>query len=366
MKKVSFIILLTLILIIIIKYFSSDYYINYKMNEYDISINYNDSRFYIEINNGKTYNFDIYKSRGLKKLKIENIKEIKTDDYECIYPIIKGTSTYPLCYKEDEYINYNLIDDTEINKYKTTYEDNLSNELSYNKNLSKNEYIYIWNYKGFYKYNAEKEETIEMFKRDNYDASLITLMDDYLFIPDYNNEHYFKNIYIMDASTSKITLIENKKYEIYYDAYTVGNIGNKVYLYDIKNSNLYMINVRKKTIELVADESSGYIKYVDGKKISAKKSEYKNKEVSYIEKEYSYYKYEIISNSIYKIYNENELLKEKIFEGNNLKIIKEYKNNLYFLSEDILYKYDGVNIIKILNYFEFNFNTNNNVFIYNE
>ena len=50
MNKKLIIFLLCYIFIIIFKYFISDYTVNYKLNNYEVSIKYRDKRYYVEIN----------------------------------------------------------------------------------------------------------------------------------------------------------------------------------------------------------------------------------------------------------------------------------------------------------------------------
>ena len=99
MNKKLIIFLLCYIFIIIFKYFISDYTVNYKLNNYEVSIKYRDKRYYVEINKDYKYNFDIYKKRNSNRKIISDIKVIKDDNFECIVPIIDGLNTNPLCYR---------------------------------------------------------------------------------------------------------------------------------------------------------------------------------------------------------------------------------------------------------------------------
>ena len=360
MKKSISIIFLVLLVIVLIKYFSSNYEINYKLDGYNIKTIYKNKRYYISIDD--KFNFDIYKKRSLKKLKIRKIEAIESEDLKCIYPIIKNINTYPLCYLNDEYIDYNLIDNELLSKYKKEYDNVSDGNFYFNKNLNKNEYIYLWNYKGFYKMNKDVLETIDLFKEGKYDNSLMYQFNNKILLPNYNEEYIFKNLYLVNTLNGKYSLI-NSDYEISYNSYIVGNIKNKVYLFDQKELKLYEINTKKLTVNLVGSDEIGYFKYEGNKKVPAKVSEYKNKEIKYISKDISNYKYEIIEDALYKTFNESEL-KLKIYEGKNIKIISEYNNILYFVSEDKLYRYDANNLYKIFNYFELNFNNNNIIYIY--
>ncbi len=362
MKKNIFMVFLLLIIVIFIKYFLSGYIIEYELKNYNVEISYSEKKFYVEIDN--KYNFEIYKSRSLSKLKITDIKEIKGENFNCIYPVIKDVTTYPLCHLNDEYIDYNLIDSPLLDKYKTKQNNYESNDtFSYNKNLNKNEYILLWNYKGFYEMNFSNQKSINIFKEDKYDNSLMYMLDNKILFPNYDQEYIFNDFYILNFLTSKYKKIETK-FEISYNSYIVGNIKNKIYLYDLKNYNLYEINLNTLKVKLICSEDLGYFKYENNKKVEIKRKEYDDKKILYSNEIYNV-NYIIKENTIYKIFNSNKLLKEKIFVGENIKIISQYQNNLYFISNDIFYKYNPLNgIEQVFNYFELNFNNNDVIYLY--
>lgn len=360
MKKYLFIIFMFLIVIIIIKYFSMDYTLNYNIDNHEIKIINKNKRNYIEIDN--KYNFDIYDN---KKLKIKNIELIEDNNLICIVPKIKNIKSFPLCYQDEKYTDFMLIDNKILSKYKSKEQESANINFSYNYNLNNKEHILLWNYKGFYKMNGDEFYSIDLFEEGKYDNSLMYLVNDKLLIPNYEQDHMFKSFYLLNIINGKSKIIESK-YEISYDSYIVGNIKNKVYLYDNKNFNLYEINIKIKKVKLVGSEELGYFKYVDGKKVLSKKSEYKNKAINYNKKVFSNYEYIIENNSLFKIINDNKEIKKLIFLGQNIKIISEYKDILYFISEDAFYKYDDKEgSIKIFNYFELKFNNNNIIYIFN-
>ena len=135
MKKSIGIIFLILLVLVLIKYFSSNYEINYKLDGYNVKTIYKNKRYYISIND--KYDFDIYKKRGMSKLKIKKIETIESEDLKCVYPVIKNVDTHPLCYLKDEYIDYNLIDDELLSKYKKEFDSVSEGNFYFNKNLSK-------------------------------------------------------------------------------------------------------------------------------------------------------------------------------------------------------------------------------------
>ena len=362
MKKKIFIIFLFLVLLVTIKYFSSNYKITYTLDNYKIVTTYKNNRFYINIDN--KYSFDIYKKRGVSKFKIKSIKTIESDNLKCIYPVIKGIKTTPLCYYKDEYIDYKLIDDEVLNEYKSEIKDDSNGNFYFNNNLTNKEHVYLWNYKGFYKMNDEVLKTIDLFNEGKYDNSLMYKLDNKIILPDYNQEYEFNKFYVINMANNKVSIIQTK-YQISYNSYIVGNIDKNIYLFDIKGLELYEIDLKRLNIRLIGSEELGYYKYENGNKISVTSNEYKNRSIVYEKEKNSNYNYEIIDNKLYMNHLEDNL-RMKIFDGNNIKIIDEYKNNLYFTSEDKFYKYNPYELIKIFNYFELNFNENNIIYVYNQ
>ena len=107
------------IILVIIKYYIADYSIEYKINNYDVKTIYKDKRLYYEIKKGnEIFNFEIFTKRKLSKTKINKIKEIKNDTISCIYPTINDFETYPLCYENGIYKDYNLIESDLLLEYK--------------------------------------------------------------------------------------------------------------------------------------------------------------------------------------------------------------------------------------------------------
>lgn len=362
MRKKLFIIFLIIIFVVFLKYLTSNYKIIYYVDNHKVTSTYKDKRYYINIDD--KYSFDIYKKRSLSKLKIKNIKEIKTDDFMCLYPIINNVKTNPICSNKEGNIDYNLIKSELLDIYKPNVDDKSEGNFYFNNNLNKKENIYLWNYKGFYKMNGDKLEILDLFNEGKYDNSLMYQIDNSILFPDYNQEYYFKKMYLVNMVSGKSSTIESK-IDISYNSYVVGINNNRVYIFDQKELNLYEINLNKLEIKLVGSTDLGYFKYIENKKVEAKVSEYKNKEIVYKSDIKSNYKYEIVDNSIYKTYLDDNT-KLKIFEGNDIKIISEYKNILYFASEDKLYKYNENGIYKIFNYFELKFNQNKIIYIYNQ
>ena len=68
MKKSTLISIFIAVILLFIKYYTSDYNIEYTVDKYDVITRYKDNRLYYEIKNeNEIYNFDIYMKRNLSK-----------------------------------------------------------------------------------------------------------------------------------------------------------------------------------------------------------------------------------------------------------------------------------------------------------
>ena len=351
------------IVIIVVKYYFSSYDIQYNINKHTIKEVYKNDRIYFEIDN--KYNFDVYMNRKIKKILISSIDSIVGEDFSCIYPKSKYIDTYPLCIKDNTQIDYNLIDSELLVRYKeesVDVEKGESNFIYYN-NLNNATYIALWNYKGYIIMNGSSYKNVEMFKNDRYDNSLSYMKDNTIYMPDYDEEHEFSKLITLDLVTRKRNVIY-LDYKIDYDSYIVGSIKNNLYIFDNKYSILYEINIKKEKINIKASNEIGYYKYVNGKFITCSKSEYKVDKIKFDTHESNYnYKYD---NHLYKTYLDNRNIKTKIHDK-NVSIVGEYRNELYYIDEDYLYRYTPKSgSEKVLYFFELNFNKSNTIFVYNK
>ncbi len=366
MRKLLLYFILICLIIIIVKFRFSNYEINYKLNNYVIKTVYKNSRFYHEIKyDGKTYNFDIYDSRGFKYTKISNIKEINKEDIKCLYPTIKDTKTYPLCYKGEEYIDYNLLDIPELEEYKEE-KVNVSKpekDFVYYNNLSEDEYIALWNYKGYIVMNKESYQMKDIFKKDKYDNTLAYLLNDNIYMANNDEEHEFTSLIVLNLETLNTSKIE-LNYNIDFDSYIVGHVKNNIYLFDNKYSILYEINTKNNKVEIIGNNEKGYVKYQDGQFVNCSKTEYKIDKIKY-NSNISNYVYNA-SKGMYKTIKENKTLKQKIY-NDKFDLISEKDNSIYYLHKDYLYKYSPYyGSMKVFYNFELSFNRENTIFVYNK
>lgn len=364
MKKKLLIFIFACIIIILIKYGFSNYNISYKVKSYEVVELYKNKRFYFEIsNNNKVYNFDMYSKRKFTKTRISKIIEINDDSFNCIYPVIKGLNTYPLCYVGNEYTDFNLINSDKLDKYKTKKKtsDKTDKDFDFYNNLNSNEYVALWTYKGYTIMNSKTYKNIDLFKNDRYDNSLAYLIDNNIYMANYDQKYEYNeligfNIINGDKKVYKLG------YDIDYDSYIVGHIKNSIYIFDSKHSVLYDFNIKKEKTTIIGNNEIGYVKYENGKFVSCSKSEYKVDKIKYNNTS-SLYNY-TVNGGLYKNYVSNDKVLQKI-NKNNVTIIKEYKNSLYYIFEDDFYKYNpSSGEDKIFYNYELTFNSNNTIFIY--
>ncbi len=365
MKKRFIIFISIFIIIILVKYLFSNYEIKYKINGYDIYTKYEGNRLYFEVKKDAIYNFDFYMKRKLNKTIISDIKELEIEGFNCIIPVIKNIQTYPLCHDntKNELIDYNLINDDKLDQYKRINKniEKPNKDFIYYNNLASNEYAALWTYKGYIIMNGKEYKNIELFKKDRYDNDLAHLINDTIYMPNYDQEHEFNELLSLNLTTQKNNKIKLDK-TIDYDSYVVGNIKNKLYIYDNKASILYEINIRNGEVKIKSSAEKGYVKYENGKFISCSKSEYKVNKIT-INHDSSNYIYET-DDVTYKMFKENKDLKTLINDKKIVKIL-ELNNKLYYIEDNNLYIYspdNGMN--KIFYDYELSFNNSKAVFIY--
>ena len=136
-----------------------------------------------------------------------------------------------------------------------------------------------------------------------------------------------------------------------------------MYIFDNKNNKLYEINYKKGNVKLIGDEIKGFFKYEKNRKIKVDITEYTKNKITFFKEEEQ--KHLNISNN-YLSYDLNKDLKTKYFYDDKITIVDNYNENIYFLYKDNLYRYNNNGYSLFAHYFEFNFNKNTLVFVYNK
>ena len=261
--------------------------------------------------------------------------------------------TYPLCYSKEteEYVDYNLIEDETLvdYQYKSNLDSKPEKDFEYYNLLKDNEYMALWTYKGYIIMNGKSYKNVNVFKKDRYDNTLSYIIDNEIYMPNYDEEHEYSKLIKLNLETHKI------------DSYIVGNIKNKLYIFDNKNSVLYELNLKNSKLTVIGSAEKGFTKYKDGEWVTCSKTEYKINKFKIKESNYTY---KIDNNILLKQINENNNITTKI--SNNISnIIYEYQDDIYYIFENNLYLYNpskGNN--KVFYNYELNFNKDNTIFMY--
>lgn len=333
-----------------------DYDYLYKVDDYTVNESY-----YKEYG---TYFFEIEKSDIVSvfhdsleyhpnHMLVDSVKEI---DKNCILVNYASEYEIKLCNEDgvqvsDKYLNGNKVsDDTPI------VDANQLKIYNYNKGS-----IAIWNYKGFDLY-YEKGKSSLNFNKDILNTELITQYKKYLYIPNYNQEYYFNELYVLDMSNGKYDIIKFEEYELSFDSRVLGIVGNKIYYLDVKEKKEYSYDIKTQELELIGSEIMK-AQYYDSqfKEISITKLINNNEKFKNID----FLDYKVIDDSLYLTFYHSDYI-VRLEKKNGIKLLRSYINGVLYLEDDNLYYYDlEKGEILLAKYFEWNFNSDNKIFVTN-
>ena len=345
MKKYFKFILVIIILILIYIFLTSssrNYSINYNINGFDITEEYNKiSKVYKYTvhYNDKDYEFNEYKKYS-KNRKL--VKEVNLDN-NCISI---NTDRYfnPICFNDNYYINNNKNYNQLIEK-KDNYD-------IYNNNLT----YYVWD--GYGIRNVLNNKEYHFLNNEHYDNNLSYTFNNYIVFADYNSSKTFNKLYVFDNTKNKLFNIKLNK-DISFDSYFMGHFNDSIYIFDKENVVEYEINLKKKKMKKISNRDAAYVYDKNFYDIPINNAKYNN-----IKFKYNYlYNYKMIDNKLYfNIMNSNidVLITEDI--DDILFINSDY---VYYVYKDSLYRYsynDGLELL--LKNFEWNFSYMNKIFVF--
>lgn len=344
---------------------SHSYSVEYNIDDYGISENYDrtEKLFYYEITyNNIDYNF-IYNSKYIKERKlIKNINKYEKDDYTCLLIESDYINSKPLCSNKEEIIDYHLVPEEIKENFNDYHESSIEEETTYEnyKIYNKDNRVLIWSYKGFNYINKDNIEFIKLFDKDIYDIPHATKINNYLVIPNYEQEYNFNEVYIIDLDTIEVDKWK-LDYDISYDSYILGTNDKSIFIIDNKTKREYELVPHKKKMRIVATSNKQGVVYNNGnlEKISMKKL---------ISSNYTFtiknnYKYTIKDNTLYLSYLDKDI-KTKISNQKISSIILIEEDTVYYLVNNTLYKYNiEYGETKLINYSEWEYNNKNLIFI---
>ena len=347
MKKLIILIsilIITFFIFILITFIPKNYSFTYKLQDFSVNETYIKSKKiykFIIKNSDNIFEYNIsskyYRSRGL-------INNLILNEY-CLNAKSKQLNSFTICKENDEYITkfYNSTYDDKIIK---TYENiNIYNLLNHT--------YYIWNYNNFIIIKNDATNTLSLFDTDFYKLELISKIDNYLLVADYNQKYTFDKLYLINSKNNKVKEIDLKE-KIYFNSYILGTYKNNVYFYDLQEKLEYKINPFKEKITTNKLEILNNNKWesISSNKLNKKNIKFTNEQLFY---------YLIIDDFLYYI---NDNIKIKVCDMSVSNIIEYNTKEAYFIANDTMYYVDiDKGITKLLSYSEWNFN-NSNIYIF--
>ena len=358
------IIILIIALVLFFLFRRKDYTVTYSVNDYEITESYHKEEDYYSfiIKKGETERFAIvYNQHFSSKKNIDQITEYQTETESCITISSNKVRIEPLCTKEETQISYHLVSDEMKEKLGVTSETKEDTILTTYNNINvyhyRNHNYYIWNYRGFYHINENTTENIQLFDKDIYNPTLITQVNDTLVIPDYNTDYYFDKVILLDMNTGRTTTWTLET-SIYFDSAVLGVYLGDLYIIDKHEKTEWQLNIAKQKQERVGTEQKG------GKIYDHEWTNVTMNRLLYQENTFkgtTILEYNIKEDGLYAIFDNHQM---KIRESAPSKILSNTDNTVYYLVNDNVYSYNKEEGEKLLlNYFEWNFNSENVIFI---
>lgn len=363
MKKLKIFQLTIIILFVIFIFFffaPANYTKEYEVDDVDITETYdkdNKSYYFTLTYNNITFDYLFASNYKHTRTFIDKIDIIEDEENFCLIPDAHTLEFIPLCIENDTITYYknvgeNLKEQIPENYFSTSKE---LNETYEDINIYNKDYTYfLWNYNGFYFINDKETKKIELFDKELYNVNLIAYTKDYLLIADYQKEYTFDKFYRLDLENGNIKEF-NLDRTIYFDSYFPGYEKNKLYIVDNKEEVMYEFNAKNGKLEKIDAQMLNNDKW---EKVGIKSLINQNKTFTY----QSNYEYTLDNNKLYLKYTNKDI--STLIDEDVTSIIRIKDNQIFYLKTDTLYVFDPLKgSIKLLNYFEWNFNYNNMIYV---
>lgn len=393
---------LTLLLEFGINYFKTSHHVEYDISGYTVEEDYikkSGKDYYLikASKDGKEYIFNAQNEFNKNEKIIKEIIPYDTDDISCATIIYtNNSSSTPLCYKDKILHSYISVENEpgmseylkQLNKYaedKITSSDEsyvfAYNEI-YKNNLYKNEDIIMYNYKNIIKINGERTMTFDFSNKDVFKNEYGTLVGKYYVIPKMRNNIEFSHYLIVDLekeTVEEIDLAREVSAKISSQMYVNGIYNSNLYIFDKSNLVQYEINPGKGEIKVVGNKDKKGIVYKNGQEEEIGVYTLNNEKVKFTEnydayKEIDYDQIFLTSNGaiyvkdgvFHKVYN--NYLKNPIylFEAKNVQDIKVKEDNIYYINDQFLYRYNDYGNVRILKREQFKYDYTNIYDVYFE
>lgn len=393
-KKIIFVIIVVFIVLSITNYLKKEHTVKYKINNYDIKEHFYLSKghYYdmIITNKKKKYIYTINEDLGKDKKIITDIKEYKSNDLTCIVPVYKENITNNFyCLLNKQQVSANYLYDTNNSDFKKIYKKakkhniklsqnnkskkNYKNLVVYQKNISKDHFYFIWNYKGIYVVSKDEIKYKKFVDYDIYDNVMDCVVDDYYVLFDNSSVNGIEDVYYYDINKDKLDKFELKT-KLTKNSYINGVVDNSIYVTDRKQKKEYAVKIKDKTITEVDNDQTKYLVYDNNTKKELTKSDYFMKDFFFdnnliidkkitkskeLKKEYNYY-YFIEDSKLYKALDTNKTHRIFLAELDNITDWLVRDREVLLLRDDTIYVYiDGKGLRKILTTNELKYNYKN-------
>ena len=270
--------------------------------------------------------------------------------------------TSPGCYIGDELVSFHLTNEEIRSEYRElipefsdTVTDTFGSLRIYNYLDSS---YFIWNYRGYYFLSENQNQNIRLLESDDYNNALAFKVEEFLITPNYDRNHNFNEIFIINTNNLELSSFEFEE-EISYNSYFQGVQGRYVYLVDRRNRLQYQINIRRRTIEIIGNENNGGRWYNNGwEDVSLVRLANEN----HLFVQNQVHNFTLINNQLYYLIKGYQ---KRVSDQNVKKIVYVYQDRVFYLVENILYMFSNeTGEVRLIENSEWHFNYQNKIFIF--
>lgn len=339
------------------------YTLEYVVDDFEIEETYDkELKYYrFSLSVGKNiFVMNVVDAKFLTKKLIEEVKVFDSDEAYCVLMKGEKIKSYPICLKDDELVDYDLLTEKNEDFFERLNEQKsglIFEGIEFSDTMDKS-YL-IWDHKGYYYVNSKTQKKIEFLSKESYLNNMAYGVSQYVLTSNYDESYNIDKFYVIDMQNGNLSEW-NITEEISTNSYFLGDHSGKIYLIDRKNKAEYRLDPAKKKVERVDENGMGKVWNANWESVSMMKL---------VSSDYSFtndepFLYKLESSKLYM-----QMLGSKdavLVSGKSVNQIMgvDYMD-AYYLVGDRLFNYSplrGEN--EILRYSELNFNSKNSIFIY--
>lgn len=375
-KSISFTLVLSLLFLCyqaVVVFVKNSHVIEYEVNGFTIEEEYqknSEEEYYIfKVTDGKNeFAFDTNNDFNKQKEVVEDVSIYEENELYCISLIYKNNSSSsgPVCVdnnglhimdkkKESEWYKEYVksLPSKDVEEYPEESDVKKQKDISVNKDyLAKNEILMIYDYQSAYFFDYDRLHAASYTNSYETPNNLGRIVGKYYLIPRLISIPTFNTFVKYNIETAVKTEI-NMIYKISKKSYINGVYNDKLYIFDPDELIQYEIDPYTDDVKITGDKDNPAFAYIDGEKTNIEVEEMKNRVVIFSEKTSDFEeidydsifpgkKYFIyVKNGVfYKAYNKYPNIKIRLFEEKNAKNIKIKEDNIYFMKDNTIYRYN--------------------------